>query len=316
MANCEQMQNSNQSLTASITSSIYQYRAENGRTYHAHKDGQYPYPNDDREQDRLDLQHHLFLISMNGKLYLAPITEQPQDVLDIGTGTGLWAIDFADEHPSARVLGTDLSPIQPTDVPPNLSFEVDDANEPWTYSHKFDFIHCRQHHCAINEKPMFVQAMEFLQPGGWLEMQELAFPIGCDDGTVLPNSALFKWSDLMLKASRIPGQDLDNASHYEEWMKEAGFEDVHATMYKWPGNNWPQDKTEKTRGLWMMTNHLDGLQGFTVGLFTRVYGWSPEEVEVFLAAVRKDIKSKNMHAWWPVYIVYGQKPKASADSEA
>jgi methylase of polypeptide subunit release factors len=33
-------------------------------------------------------------------------------VLDIGTGTGIWAIDFADEHPEAEVIGTDLSPIQ------------------------------------------------------------------------------------------------------------------------------------------------------------------------------------------------------------
>lgn len=35
-------------------------------------------------------------------------------MLDLGTGTGIWAIDFADEYPSANVIGTDLSPIQPT----------------------------------------------------------------------------------------------------------------------------------------------------------------------------------------------------------
>lgn len=28
--------------------------------------------------------------------------------------------DFADEFPSAEVIGTDLSPIQPSWVPPNL----------------------------------------------------------------------------------------------------------------------------------------------------------------------------------------------------
>jgi ubiquinone/menaquinone biosynthesis C-methylase UbiE len=30
------------------------------------------------------------------------------NVLDVGCGTGLWAIEFAEEHPSAKVLGTDL----------------------------------------------------------------------------------------------------------------------------------------------------------------------------------------------------------------
>ncbi|KAI8260795.1 Secondary metabolism regulator LAE1 [Colletotrichum sp. SAR11_239] len=34
-------------------------------------------------------------------------------VLDVGTGTGIWSIDFGDEHPDAEVLGFDLSATQP-----------------------------------------------------------------------------------------------------------------------------------------------------------------------------------------------------------
>jgi methylase of polypeptide subunit release factors len=49
---------------------------------------------------------------MDGKLYFAPI-ESPKRVLDIGTGTGIWAMDFGDEFPEAEVTGTDISPIQP-----------------------------------------------------------------------------------------------------------------------------------------------------------------------------------------------------------
>lgn len=46
--------------------------------------------------DRLDLQHHLFLLTQEGKLHLAPIEkDHPLHlVLDVGTGTGIWAIDF------------------------------------------------------------------------------------------------------------------------------------------------------------------------------------------------------------------------------
>lgn len=69
-------------------------------------------PEDKREQDRLDLQHALYLKSFGGdKLYLAPIGDKTESVLDLGTGTGMWAIDFADAHPEADVLGIDLSPI-------------------------------------------------------------------------------------------------------------------------------------------------------------------------------------------------------------
>lgn len=39
--------------------------------------------------------------------------------MDVGTGTGIWAIDMADRFPNAQVKGIDFSPIQPNWVPPN-----------------------------------------------------------------------------------------------------------------------------------------------------------------------------------------------------
>jgi len=52
--------------------------------------------------------------------------------------------DFADLHPSAEVIGVDLSPIQPSYVPPNCKFEIDNINKDWTYPKEtFDFIHIR-----------------------------------------------------------------------------------------------------------------------------------------------------------------------------
>ncbi|RKL40229.1 hypothetical protein BFJ70_g5459 [Fusarium oxysporum] len=94
-----------QSSTASISSSILNYRRENGRTYHAYKDGKYALPNDEAENERLDLQHNLFLLTFDDKLGLAPPNKpdaKVKHVLDIGTGTGIWAIDYADEHPEAQ----------------------------------------------------------------------------------------------------------------------------------------------------------------------------------------------------------------------
>jgi predicted O-methyltransferase YrrM len=96
-----------------LASSIINYKYENGRRYHAFRAGTYLLPNDDKEQDRMDLVHHLYGLLLGGKLFLAPIPHEPHRVLDLGTGTGIWAMDFADEYPSAEVIGTDLSPIQP-----------------------------------------------------------------------------------------------------------------------------------------------------------------------------------------------------------
>ena len=66
-------------------------------------------PIDDTEQDRLDLHHEIFLKILNERLHLAPIADRPQRILDIGTGTGIWAIDIAEMYPSAKVIGTDIT---------------------------------------------------------------------------------------------------------------------------------------------------------------------------------------------------------------
>jgi hypothetical protein len=74
--------------SASATSSIYAHTYENGRRYQCFKNGRYPIPNDDSEQDREDMKHAMMLELTDGELFFAPIGEHPQSILDIGTGTG------------------------------------------------------------------------------------------------------------------------------------------------------------------------------------------------------------------------------------
>jgi metalloendopeptidase OMA1, mitochondrial len=89
----------------------------------------YAYPNDLLEQDRFDFQHDVFKVLLQGRLHISPFTAEnpPREVLDVGTGTGRWAVEMGDLYPTARIRGFDLSPIQPVDVPQNVHFYVDDA---------------------------------------------------------------------------------------------------------------------------------------------------------------------------------------------
>jgi hypothetical protein len=102
------------SETASLTSSIMAGHYENGRRYHAYQaSGEYILPDDEQEQDRLDIKYASLQLVFSDKVTFAPI-EYPQQILDIGTGTGIWAIDAGEQFPGATVTATDLSPIQPT----------------------------------------------------------------------------------------------------------------------------------------------------------------------------------------------------------
>jgi len=288
------------SATTSLSSSILKYREENGRTYHAYKDGKYYWPNDERENDRLDLQHHMWLLTLDAKLSLAPLPENVGRVLDVGTGTGIWAIDFADEHPDSQVLGVDLSPIQPAFIPPNLTFEIDDLEADWTFNTKFSYIHCRIMSGSFSDWPRFMeQAMEHLEPGGYLELQEFA-PIRCDDGTFPETCDFYKWGQYITQASVAIGRPLNILYELKGLVEAAGFEDVVQEKFMWPENTWPKDKKLKEIGQWTLANIDGGLEDLSMALFTRVLGWTKQEVEAFLPGVRKNIKDRSMHTYMPM----------------
>ncbi|EXJ76979.1 hypothetical protein A1O3_10136 [Capronia epimyces CBS 606.96] len=286
--------------TESVRSSLFQGVYENGRLYHKYKDGAYILPEDGPEQERLDMQHAMFWRSLGGKFILAPVERELREVLDLGTGTGIWVVDFADAHPEANVLGIDLSPIQPALVPPNAKFEVDDFDQPWTYVQKFDLIHARMLLTSSADFPrLFQQTFDALQPGGWFEIQDLCMPLLCDDGTI-QGTALEEWNDKYMEACRRIQRDPSWTAKYKEWLIQAGFVKVEEKVLKWPIGPWAKDPALKEMGSWNQINMLEGLDAFTVRLWTMALGMTLEEIQLFLVRVRNDIQDRRIHSYWPM----------------
>lgn len=82
----------NTSYATSVASEIRRGIEENGRTYPAYGKNEYGLPVDEAEQDRNDLQHCKFTLILGDRLHLAPISEEPSKILDLGTGSGIWAM--------------------------------------------------------------------------------------------------------------------------------------------------------------------------------------------------------------------------------
>lgn len=82
----------NSLASTSLTSSVRNYTFENGRRYHKFREGRYHFPNDDVEQEREDMKHAMYMMLCQ-QLHFAPIGDSPHQILDVGTGTGIWAIE-------------------------------------------------------------------------------------------------------------------------------------------------------------------------------------------------------------------------------
>lgn len=134
-------------------------------------------------------------------------------------------------------------------------------------------------------------------------MQDFCAGVVSDDGSCSKDSALWKWQEHLADASVKLGRPLNTPPKYKQWMEEIGLTNVNEVVYKWPTNTWPKEKKYKTLGAWQMLNVLEGVEGFTMALFTRVLGWSKDEVDVFLEGVKKDLQNKQIHAYWNVWVL-------------
>ncbi|KAJ9134254.1 Methyltransferase domain-containing protein [Pleurostoma richardsiae] len=299
--------------TASLTESILAYRVLQGRRYQSSKTTEYWAPNDEQQNEGLDILHNGFTMLLSDRLFLAPIGDKPERVLDVATGTGIWAIDVADQFPGAEVTGTDISPIQPPWVPPNLKFVIDDLNLEWTWpENHFDYIHLRVlYGCVADWGELYRKTFRHLKPGGWVESMEMDTKLESDHIQFREQEALDGWAELFVQAGEKMGRSfaISQGHTMKDLMEGAGFVDIVERKIKMPIGSWPKDPKLQQAGLLIKYALEQSLEGLPMFIGTQVMGWAPEEISVLVAKVRKEVKTKSNCSYVTTTIVYGRKPE-------
>ncbi|KAG4033730.1 hypothetical protein MFRU_004g02330 [Monilinia fructicola] len=305
-------ESNDRSSSKSLTSSVVDFPEENGRTYHGYRPGTYHFPNDVNEQDRLESQFYMLKCAFSDRNYFAPLSD-PRYILDIGTGTGQWAIEMGDSFPKAEVQATDLSPIQPVSVPENVHFYIDDASDDdWILPpDHFDYIHTRVLlGCFKDFDNIIKRGFHYTKPGGYMESQEIMFTPYCDDESMPDSWPFLEWTGYVEKAATKAGRSMNVASNLKSWYEAAGFVDVQEKIYKLPINPWSEDENAQKLGEMSEENWLACLSSFSMALFSRILDWKQEQIEVYLVNVRKSIPNRSVHAYHKIYVVWGRKPEA------
>lgn len=266
--------------------------------------------------------HQVFLFLLKSRLTSIPLTS-PDRILDIGTGTGDWAIGIGEAFPEAEVIGADLSAIQPSAVPPNVFFEIFDAeDDDWTYPQEsFDLIHFRNMAGSFQSwSKMYERAYAHLKPGGWIEVVDFDDQSNMFSKYFKKGTEMYAWYQAVWEASIRSGKDMGPAHLKPERLSEVGFMDVKVTDHELPIGVWPSDPDDRsTAKLWLIAC-LEGFEAVSLRLLTRDMGWEPERVMEMCRNVEKDLKNlamdkdKAQGLSASVKILIGRKPFDSGEA--
>ena len=232
-----------------------------------------------------------------GRLFLAPVKPEGSLVLDVGTGTGIWCMDMGDQHPSAEIFGVDLSPSQPTSVPANVSFLIEDVEDCGTWRRRFDFIHIRGMNGAITDWLRLIpHYYQNLQPGGWMEVKDLDLRLYSEDGSLRDDHALHRWYTKLNEGLERYGKSLRSGEELSTAMSQAGFENLAIARNPLPIGPWPRDTRLKTIGRYNFWQLWEDLEGGSLKPFLNGLGWARSDLETLLAEVKNDLMDPQIHS--------------------
>ncbi|KAG8163550.1 hypothetical protein KVR01_006847 [Diaporthe batatas] len=291
---------------------------ENGRDYQLWHRGQYLFPIDETELDRLDAMHKCILVTRNYRLYSPRIILDSipnLKILDLGCGTGMWALDMARKFfGNSLVRGVDLSTeMQASQIYSNNDFKAMDIEEPWPSSIEKDYhlIHARMLAGSIHSESwprIYGEIFSHLIPGsGWLEQVEVDWYPCNDDGPVSHHLRL--WAEELHGAMDQMKRPLRvDPNRTQQLLTDTGFVDIKQEVIHLPVNGGSLDPYEMDVGRWFNLSLQKSFMGLSMAPLFRAKNWRPEDISLLERDVLNEIAERNNRAYCKLYIWTARRP--------
>ncbi|HEY8325975.1 MAG: class I SAM-dependent methyltransferase [Ktedonobacterales bacterium] len=267
----------------------------------------YALPADGEEVNRLDFQHYMLRFAFQGN-FAAPVG-RPTSILDVGTGTGRWAIEMAQTFPDANVIGLDVKPPAmderaerrpDADVrPPNYTFVAGNLFEGLPFGEKtFDFVHQRLLFTAIPHGRWAWVASELMRvtrPGGWVELVDC---IGLANGG--PNvEQLMNWIRQLSAKREV---DLNDGGRLAEALGSTPLRNQASRRIDLPTGAYGG-----RLGRMVATDFVSVCKGFG-GVAVAQGICSQPAWDLTLENMQLDLAQPDNRCVTPFFIAYGQRP--------
>ncbi|KAG8973931.1 hypothetical protein FRC05_007988 [Tulasnella sp. 425] len=261
--------------------------------------------------------HQMHLLTVGG-LYAAPdlvektlLDRQNSGstpyVLDVGTGSGVWAREIAQKFPGAQVVGIDLVSVPLTaGTPSNCTFEVRDVTSEEnlrTLEQKFDIVHIRALDNAVHDyKRVIDNVSEVLRPGGVLllasvgmyaydEGKKLLSSSTSDDGRA--PSALGCLFNALREMFSKQGRATDTLWAWPNWLNGDAKYEQFGMLDGY--NPLDGERPEKAIGALTKENTL-GILSISETMLIQA-GWEPDMVKEWVEGSRREIEAQEPHVY-------------------
>lgn len=268
-------------------------------------DAPYVLPSDEQEISRLDFQHYMLRYALRAN-YAAPV-ERLTSILDVGSGTGRWAMEMAQIFPQANVIGTDLVEPKSESLSATLGHGLDQRPDNYAFvqanvmnglpfaDNQFDFVHMRLLLFAIPAASWPAVASELLRvtkPGAWVESVET----GPQQNGGRAMDQIVAW---ITEASRRRGVDPLLGPRVAQFFAEAGLRDMVTREVRLPvggyGGRLGNMAAVDVFGVVAGVKQLVVSQGLT----------DAATYDAAMAQARADLE--NGRCTLPFYLAYGRK---------